>query len=479
MNYDLLSIDALGQAELIKEAKVSPREVLEASIASIEAINPVLNAVIHQRFEAALQEADTNENLDQPFFGVPLLLKDLGGLMRGEPHYGGTNLLKEIDWRSPIDSFLVSAFKRAGFIVLGRTNCPELGSTITTEPRSYGPTRNPWNTEYSPGGSSGGSAAAVSSGMVAVAHANDGGGSIRIPASCCGLVGLKPSRGRVSQGPLMADAWNGATIDHVLTRSVRDSAAVLDAISGYRTGDPFTPWLPPYSYFDSAKTKPRRMKVALLDHPAIAGRKPDPDCQAAVYSAGAILEELGHEVTEAHPKAMEEEEFQTTFTTIAACWVAADLENFSTLLGRKVEPNEFEPENEYLATWGRNSSAATYLKATTWIAAFRRRMLSFWEEDGFDILLTPTLARPPAPLGYLSDPRLWMERTFDYIQFTPQFNATGQPAISLPLYMTAEGLPIGVQLVGGFAKEHELISLAAEIEGARPWKGIKPKVCAY
>lgn len=479
MDNDILRLDALGQAELIRQAKVSPREVLNASISAIEAVNPTLNAVIHQRFDAALIEADRRAEEAKPFFGVPLLLKDLGGLMQGEPHYAGTKILKVIDWRSPIDSYLVSAFKKAGFIVLGRTNCPELGSTITTEPTSYGPTRNPWNPEYSPGGSSGGSAAAVSSGMVAVAHGNDGGGSIRIPASCCGLVGLKPSRGRVSQGPLMADAWNGATIDHVLTRSVRDSAAVLDVICGYRTGDPFTPWPPPSSYFDAASTKPRRMKVALLDHPAIPGREPDADCKAAVATTGALLEELGHEVVEAHPKAMEEEEFQPIFTTIAACWVSADLQNFSRLLGREVGPGEFEPENQYLASLGLKTSVASYLEATTWIATFRRRMLSFWEEDGFDILLTPTLARPPAPLGYLSDPKHWVERTFDYIQFTPQFNATGQPAISLPLHVTSTGLPIGVQLVGGFAKEHEIISIAAEIEAARPWKVVKPKVCAY
>ncbi|MGZ4807134.1 MAG: amidase, partial [Ilumatobacteraceae bacterium] len=286
---DLASLDATAQAELVRSGEASATELVDAAIDAAQRVNPQINAIIHPRYEAALAESESPGS--GPFAGVPMVVKDLGCVMKGEPHHFGNRALKAIGYRSPVDSSLYRRFRAAGFVAIGRTNAPEMGSTITTEPLAYGPSRNPWDLDHSTGGSSGGSAAAVAAGIVAVGHANDGGGSIRVPASECGLVGLKPSRGRVSQAPLIGESWAGATIDGCVTRSVRDTAAVLDAISGYEPGDPYTAPAFGRPLVDEVGADPGRLRVGVLD------RSPDvpshPDCEAAVALAAKLLESLG------------------------------------------------------------------------------------------------------------------------------------------------------------------------------------------
>lgn len=354
-----------------------------------------------------------------------------------------------------------------------------MGSTITTEPLAYGPSRNPWNLDYSTGGSSGGSAAAVAAGIVAVGHANDGGGSIRVPASECGLVGLKPSRGRVSQAPLIGEAWAGATIDGCVTRSVRDTAAVLDAISGYEAGDPYI--APPFArpLLDEVGADPGRLRVGVLDRsPNVASH---PDCEAAVAVAAKLLESLGHDVDAAHPVALTDPGFPDRFVTTVAAATAHDLRLLEGILGRPLADGDLEPDNVFYGELGKSVSATDYLLTLTAQQAWCREVLSWWHPSdgsvGHDLLLTPVIATPPPPIGYLSGPE-GGARVIELLQFTAQFNVTGQPAISLPLYWTAGGLPVGVQLVAGFGREDVLVRVAAQLEAAQPWVSRRPPVSA-
>lgn len=475
---ELAVLDACAQAELVRTGKASALELVDAAIARVERLNPLLNAVIHERFEAARREAVARDFSGMPFGGVPLLLKDLGAPQAGEPLHLGTRFLAEAGYRAPASSFLVQAFEAAGFVVIGRTNCPELGTTITTEPVHRGPSRNPWETGHTTGGSSGGSAAAVASGMVPVAHANDGGGSIRIPASCCALVGLKPSRGRVSKGPDGVEGWAGATVDHALTRSVRDCAAVLDAISGYRPGDPFTAPVPARPFAEEVGASPGRLRIAVLDHPVGGAVPGHPDAAAAVAAAAGLLERLGHSVEPAWPAALEEEEFATHFVNVVTAAVAHELDFWGEQIGRSVELEEVEPDNRLFATLGRALPAPRYVASVEYLERFSRRVAPFFAEGGYDLLLSPVLNGPPAPLGYLSDPELGQARVLEYLRYTPQWNATGQPAISLPLHWNAEGLPVGVQLVAAYGREDVLLRVACQLEEAAPWSGRRPAVHA-
>ncbi|MGH9302928.1 MAG: amidase [Acidimicrobiales bacterium] len=471
----LAFVDAIAQADLVQSGAVSPSELVDAAIERIEATNPVLNAVIHERFEAARREAPLAP--EGAFRGVPVLLKDLGAPMAGEPYHCGLDFLKKAGFRANIDGFIVEKLRRAGCVILGRTNCPEEGMTITTEPVSYGPSRNPWSTEHSTGGSSGGSAAAVAAGMVPVAHGNDGGGSIRIPAANCALVGLKPSRGRVSCGPAPGEAaWAGATIDHVLTRSVRDSAAMLDVLSGEMPGDLFVAPPPGRSFAEEVGAPPGRLRIGWLDHPAIEGFRGHVETAGAVHTAVELLSGLGHDLVEAFPPALGDPEFQRNFLVLVTTAIVADLSNWSAILGRDVSPSELEDDNALFYAMGSSVSGATYLASVLWFEGFRRRMASFWSEDGYDLLCTPVLAFPPARLGELSEPGLGQQRVVETLQFTAQFNVTGQPAISLPLAWSSEGLPIGVQLVAGYGREDLLIKVASELEQAAPWADRAPLV---
>src|SRR5580692_6984216 len=368
-------LDATAQADLVRRGEVSPKELVAAAIAAIEAVNPRLDAVIRTRFDAARQEAE-GDLPDGPFRGVPILYKDLGCMVAGEPTAFGVGPLRAMAW--PVTSYLAEQFRAAGFIPLGRTNVPELGTTVTTEPRSFPAARNPWNPGHSTGGSSGGSAAAVAAGMVAVAHANDGGGSIRIPASECGLVGLKPTRGRVSQGPVTGEAWAGSTIDGSVARTVRDAAGVLDVISAPMPGDPY--YAPPLArpLAQEVGADPGRLRIGVLDHADGEGYLDDPECRAAVAKTAALLESLGHHLDQSAPAAMFEPEIAQHFNTIIAADTEATMQAFEMLLGRPIGDDEIEPRNAAYRRAGRQLSAPAYLQSRAWLGIWARQMADWW-----------------------------------------------------------------------------------------------------
>jgi amidase len=484
-NADTTWLDATAQAELVRTGQATPAELVEQAIERIERVNPRLDAVIRDRFDAARAEA-RGELPDGPFRGVPLLLKDLGCHVAGEETHYGTSFLRDAGHRWQRDSYLAERFRSAGFVVLGRTNVPEFGTTITTEPAANPPARNPWDPGRSTGGSSGGSAAAVAAGLVPVAHANDGGGSIRIPAAECGLVGLKPTRARVSQGPDVGEGWAGATIDGVVTRTVRDTAAVLDAISGPMPGDPYAAPPLPRPLADEVGAPVGRLRVGLLDAAPGEQYLDDPACRAAVERAGRLLEELGCDVEPGTPPAMFDPLFPRFFTTTIAADIALLLSALErSALGRPVEDAELEPRNVMYRAVGRKLSAEDYLGARAWLGAWTRRMSAWWapaehDGEGFDLLITPTVAAPPPELGWFTGggPKEEGRRINSFMPYTAQFNVTGQPAISLPLHRTGEGLPVGVQLVAAFGREDLLVRVAAALEQAAPWANRRPSVSA-
>ncbi|HEY3958059.1 MAG TPA: amidase family protein [Streptosporangiaceae bacterium] len=470
---DTTWLDATAQADLVRRGEVSATELAEAAIARIDAVNPRLDAVIRTRFDAARQEA-VGDLPDGPFRGVPILFKDLGCTVAGEPAAFGVGPMRDLAW--PVTSYLAEQFQAAGFVALGRTNVPELGTTVTTEPRSFPPARNPWDTGHSTGGSSGGSSAAVAAGLVPVAHANDGGGSIRIPASECGLVGLKPTRGRVSQGPLVGEAWAGGVADGAVTRTVRDAAGVLDVISGRMPGEPY--YAPPFRrpLAQEVGADPGRLRIGVLDRPGLDGYLDDPQCRAAVASAARLLESLGHHVAESAPTAMFEQEFVHHFTTLIAADSEATFQAFEMLLGRPIGEDEIEPRNAAYRQAGRALSVVAYLQSRAWLSMWGRRMADWW--GGHDLLLTPTLGARPPELGWFTaaGPEQEGPRIVSFIPYTAQFNMTGQPAITLPLHWTPEGLPVGVQLAAAYGREDILVRIASQLEQAAPWSGRHPPV---
>jgi amidase len=475
---DLAWLDATAQADLVRRGEASPKELVESAIARIEAVNPKLDAVIRTRFDEARAEAAGNQpaSADAPFHGVPILLKDLGCNVAGEATAFGIGPLRDLRW--PVTSFLAEQFRAAGFIALGRTNVPELGTTVTTEPKSFPPARNPWNPEHSTGGSSGGSAAAVASGMVPVAHANDGGGSIRIPASECGLVGLKPTRARVSQGPLVGESWAGGTIDGCVARSVRDAAGVLDVISAPMPGEPY--YAPPLPGRLTAEVgrDPGRLRVGIIDHVDSDLYLDDPECRTAVATTARLLESLGHDVSESAPMAMFEPEFSHHFVTIIAADTEATFRAFEALLGRPISDDEIEPRNASYRAAGKVMDAVTYLESRAWFGGWARRVAEWW--SSYDVLVTPTLGAPPPRIGWFTEdgPDREGVRIASFIPYTAQFNMTGQPAVSLPLHWSADGLPVGVQLVGAYGREDLLVRVAAQLEEAAPWADRRPPVHA-
>ena len=470
---DATWLDATAQADLVRSGDVSPADLVEAAITRIEVLNPQLDAVIRTRFDAARAEA-AGVLPDGPFRGVPILLKDLGCFVAGEPTAFGLGPLRELAW--PITSYLADQFQAAGFVPLGRTNVPELGTTVTTEPRSFPPARNPWHPGHSTGGSSGGSAAAVASGMVAVAHASDGGGSIRIPASECGLVGLKPTRGRVSQGPLIGEAWAGGVTDGAVTRTVRDAAGVLDVISARMPGEPYYAPPLPRPLREEVGADPGRLRIGLLGRPAGDMFLDDPQCREAVAGAGRLLESLGHHVEESTPDGMFEPEFARHFNTIIAADSEAAFQAFEGVLGRPIADSEIEPRNAHYRQAGRELTAVAYLQARDWLGMWVRRIAHWW--TGHDLLVTPTLGAPPPELGWFTaqGPEHEGPRIASFIPYTAQFNMTGQPAVSLPLHWTPGGLPVGVQLVAAYGREDLLVQVASQLERAAPWAGRHPQL---
>jgi amidase len=486
MSHELARLDATAQAALVRSGELTPLDLVEAGISRIEKCNPQLNAVISPLFEKAREVAaalarESESDTPAPFRGVPMLLKDLGCHSAGDPYHCGMQFLKDRDWREDDDTILAGRFRAAGFVFLGKTNTPELGCLTTTEPVAYGPTRNPWNSAHSCGGSSGGSAAAVASGMVPVAHAGDGGGSIRIPASECGLVGLKPTRARVSLGPRVGDSWAGLVTQHVVTRSVRDTAAVLDAVAGSHPGDPYVAPAPARSFIEEVGSPPGVLRIGLLrgfrgEHIAV-----HPDCVSAVDEAGRLLESLGHRVEEAAPTVFEDSRAIAGMAAVVTSWTSRDLAYWSERTGAEIGPEDVEPMTWQLAEQGRQLSAPAYLAAIQGIHAWAREMAAWWE-GGFDLLLSPTLAEPPPLLGEFDAtpdaPMRGFMRSASFAAFTSAFNLTGQPAISLPLCTNEASLPIGVQLAAAFGREDILLRVSSQIEEVRPWMHRRPPVHA-
>ncbi|MDX6584176.1 MAG: amidase [Solirubrobacterales bacterium] len=480
---DLVEMDATAQADLVRSGEASPEELVEAAISRIEEVNPQLNAVIHELFEEGLAEASSPDLPDGPFKGIPFLFKDLGAAYAGQPYHLGMKLLKEAGFRAPVDTILAERFRAAGFVVIGKTNTPELGILPTTEPEAYGASRNPWNTEHTTGGSSGGSGAAVASGMVPVAHANDGGGSIRIPASANGLVGLKTTRQRVSEGPLIGDNMTGLTVELCVSRTVRDTAAILDAVEGSAPGDPYVAPAPARPYVEELEAD-RKLRIGVQAQPPVPGLDSHPECVAAVEGAAKLLESLGHTVEESSPvdpQVAETLNLEDSFMTRWAAGQAATLEQLGAIVGREITADDVEPLTWALAEEGRSRSSARYL-LDHGLHQLVARGIAAWFEGGYDLLLTPTMAEPPVPLGtydqHVGDPLDAFRRAVPAGAFTAIFNATGQPAISLPLHWSADGLPVGVQLVAAFGREDLLIDAAAQLEAAQPWHDRRPAVFA-
>jgi amidase len=478
---ELARLDATAQAQLIRTGQLSPREAVDAAIERIERVNPRLNAVIHPLFGKARAAAADPALPQGPFRGVPILVKDLICMTAGDPYHAGLRMLRDAHWIEPDDSYMAAKLRAAGFVFVGRTNTPELGSMTTTEPRAYGPTHNPWNLGHSPGGSSGGSASAVAAGLTPVAEANDGGGSIRIPASACGLVGLKPSRGRISLGPQLADMWAGCVTEGVVTRSVRDTAALLDVVAGCMPGDPYTAPPPARPYRDEVATAPGKLRIGLMTRAPGDGVPVHPECVAAAEAAARTLAGLGHDVEAAYPAAMDDPDAVADFSVIVTTWIVRDLEFWSRRSGRPIGPETVEEHNRTLFAMGSVQSAHDYVRAVERLQRHAREVLAWWA-SGFDLLLTPTLAEPPARLGEFTptpdDPGRGFTRSIPFAIFTSPFNVTGQPAVSLPLASGSDGLPIGVQLVGAYGREDLLLRVAAQLEQAIPWRDRRPSVHA-
>jgi amidase len=481
MPDDLALLDLTAQAELVRRGEMKPLELVDAAIARLERLDPELNAVITRQLDRARAAATAPDLPDGPFRGVPFLLKDLGAHLAGDPVYCGMAILKRLDWREPGETYFAGALRASGLISLGRTNSPELGLLPTTEPDSFRPSRNPWDPGLSTGGSSGGSAAAVAAGIVGAAHASDGGGSIRIPASHCGLVGLKPSRGRCSFGPDLGHRWGGFSCEGFVTRSVRDTAALLDIVSGPRPGDPYTAPPPSRPFAAEVGADPGALRVGLMTSAPRDGET-HPDCTEAARAAASLLADLGHRVEESHPPALDDPEAVKGFLTIISSSVARALDAWSAKIGQPIGEQDVEPLTWRVATTGRGLAAADYIAAEDFNHAHTRRIARWWNDDGFDLLLSPTCAAPPPPLGHFAptpeNPGAGFVRALPYSAFTSVWNVTGQPAISLPLHWNAGGAPIGVQLVAPAGREDLLIRVAAQLERARPWAGRRPAIHA-
>jgi amidase len=465
-------LDAKACADLIASGQVSPTELVDLAIARIEQHNAELGAVIVPLYDEAREAAKNPPH--GPFRGVPILIKDIIATVKGALHTEGLVPLKRARFAFDHDSHLVAALRRAGFIIVGKTNTSEFGILPTAEPPAWPPSRNPYDTTRSTGGSSGGSAAAVAAGLVPVAHANDGGGSIRIPASCCGLFGLKPSRGRVSFAPNFGDVNGGLVNELVVSRSVRDSAAILDALVGLQNGDPYTapPQLAPYVSEMTAPSRPLRIGFATR-HLVPEGHlvESHPDCVAAVQHAATLLESLGHHVEPHDITAMHDPEWVPRFLTIWVCGVSMDLDEASQMIGQTIGEHDVERLTWALAQLGNLISGPAYAAAWRWLQRQSRKIAAYW--DTYDLWLTPTVTSPPPKLGTFAspddDPLAGIFKAAEFAPFTAPFNATGQPAASIPLYHNAEGLPIGVQLVAAYGREDLLFRVAAQLEAVQPF----------
>jgi len=489
------SYDALGLAELVRSKQVTPAELLEASITRIEELNPKVNAVIDKLYDRARARAK-NVPSEGAFAGVPFFLKDHQSMLAGVPTRSGSRFLGE--WRPDRNSEIVNRYLATGALVVGKTNSPELGILPSTEPERFGPTRNPWDLTRTAGGSSGGSAAAVAAHMVPMAGGGDGGGSIRIPSSCCGIFGLKPTRGRTPVGPFEVEPWHGFSIEHVLTRSVRDSAAMLDALAGPFLGDAHSLPIPEQPFLEEMGKAPGRMRIACSAEPLLPGRV-HPECRAAFEETVALLGELGHETVEAAP-AIDGRAFARSFLVMIAGHTWAAIRVAEERVGRKASRDDFEGKTWLAHRMGEAFTAGEYVQAIGHLQQAGREVLAFCE--GYDLLLSPTTAMPPPKLGFLESTGFQavlekialtlpvgklMKRgaaleqaaadSFSFVPWTPVFNATGQPSMSVPLCWSAEGLPIGMMFTASQGDEATLFRLAAQLEEARPWRDRIPPLC--
>lgn len=456
---DVLGLDATGQAELVSRREVSAMELVEAAAARLGEVNPTLNAVIHPAVDRA-RRAAAGRLPEGPFTGVPFLVKDLIAHEVDEPFHEGIRGLAERGFREDRDTRLVELFGAAGLVSIGRTNTSELGLLPTTEPLAYGPTRNPWDLSRSPLGSGGGSAAAVAAGVVPLAHSNDGGGSIRLPASACGLIGLKPTRGRVSLAPVYGDLISGTVSEFAITRSVRDTAVLLAAVSAPQVGEPYGP-------FRARRDSGSPLRVGVMTSTPREEHSVHPACRTAVDITAAALGELGCVVEESHPSALDDARFPGeaakimpfAFAAFAMAW-------WQRRTGVGFAADDVEPWTWVCAERGRKLSAVDYLSAVEYVQAWTRR-LSWWWHDGYDLLLTPTLGEPPPPLGSFAAPNTGV-RSAQIVSFAYAFNLSGHPAISLPCHCD-DGLPIGVQLIAAHGHEDLLLQVSADLEQAMTW----------
>jgi Asp-tRNA(Asn)/Glu-tRNA(Gln) amidotransferase A subunit family amidase len=466
--------DAMGLADLVRRKQVSPTELLDAAIGRAEALNPRFNFLAQKHYDYG--RAAIAKGLPQgPFSGVPWLLKDLNTYVAGLPTENGSRFFK--GYKSDVTSELVRRVEAAGFVIFGKTTVPELGLTGTTENKLTGDTRNPWNPAHITGGSSGGAAAAVAAGVLPAAHATDGGGSIRIPASCCGLFGLKPSRGRVPMGPPRTEGWGGLSVHHAITRSVRDSAAILDATQGPEPGGRYAAPTPAESFLSQVGKTPGRLRIALmLDAPS--GAPVDPDCIDAARRAARLCESLGHHVEEAAPKLDVAAIGAASFVLVGAS-VAADMLDRAKATGIVIGPDVLEPITLGFVGYGQKTTGMDFARANNMLQAAAITMAQFMAN--YDVILSPTLAAPPLELGRINltpdvDFMAWGQRTAAFSPFTQIANMTGQPAMSVPLGTAKNGLPVGVMFMGRYGDEATLFCLGAQLEKAAPWKDRRPSL---
>jgi amidase len=473
------TFDGLGLAELVAKGDVTPVELVEEAIARIEKRNPVLNAVICTMYEqaretAARQTARKSAGDRAAFFGVPFLLKDILGNHAGVPTTAGCRFMTGVP--AVRDDTLVVRYKAAGLIALGKTNVPECGILPLTESALYGPCRNPWNPAHSTGGSSGGSAAAVAAGIVPLAHANDGGGSIRIPASCCGLVGLKPTRARNPMGPDLGDFAGGIVAEHVVSRTVRDTAGALDCTHGPEPGDPYYAPAVERPFLEEIARPAGRLRIAFSTK-SPAGKALHPECTAAITATAKLLEDLGHTVEEAAPE-VDVGTLTSAFLAVFTSGHAAVIDGFAMLNGRSPSEADFEGLTWALYQQGRQVTASQYHLSMAMLQMASRQIARFHQT--YDCWMTTTLATPPIKIGSVNiheqDLARGLAPILDYVPVTPIQNATGQPAISLPLHWTQDGLPVGVMFTGRFGDEATLLRLAAQLEQARPWRDRRPPI---
>ncbi len=461
---DYRAFDALGLAQAIRQGDVSRREVLEACLERVAAVNPQVNAIVELDPTAADR---ASPDAQAPFAGVPYFIKDLHAPVAGMPLAHGSRLFA--DNVHDFDSETVARLRRAGFVILGRSTSPEFGMSGSTESALRGPTRNPWNLDHTAGGSSGGAAAAVASGMLPATHATDSGGSIRIPAACNGLLGLKPTRGLIPTGPHRGDASHGLSHEHAVTRSVRDCAAILDATAGPDVGAPYFTAKPAETYLQAIRRPPRRLRIAFTTR-GFAGQSVDPECSLAVDNAVKLLQSLGHDVEEGAPD-FDAPALGAACGTLLVTGLAALVQAREAALGRSATEDELQAVTRAAVAMGRQTTGVQCAASLSVMNREVRRIGRFFE--GVDLLLTPTLGQPPVTLGTLSMQHLslpqFQEAMGAFCPFTGAFNATGQPAMSVPLHWTPGGLPVGVQLVGRFADDTTLLQLAAQLEQAAPW----------